>query len=260
MKFNHVLIDLDILTYRCGFAIETKNKETGEIEVEPVHHAYYNINSTMDWIFERTKADSYTGYLTASGRGNFRFNVFPDYKANRKDARKPFYYNEIREYLIKKYEAVIVEGQEADDSISIEQYKRNSLGFDYDIRNSIIVSIDKDFNNVPGWHLNYVKDEIYYVTEIEALRNFYLQILTGDTADGIPRIKKGWREKEAKAALEKATTEEEMYKIVLKEIKLNTNEWKHQADDLLVQRARLVHLRSFEGEMWTPEFINRMEK
>ena len=252
MKYNHVLIDGDILVYRTGFATQKMNKETNELEVEPVHHAYYNINSMMEGIFEKTGADAYTCYLTAPGRGNFRFDIFPEYKANRKDTPKPVHFDAIREFLITKYEAEVIEGQEADDSISIAHCKMNPLGFDPEIRNSIIASIDKDFNNVPGWHYNFVKDEIYYVTETEALRNFYLQILTGDTADGIPRISKGWREKKTKALLMGTEEEKEMYQIVLKEIKLNVNGGEHQADDLLIQRARLVWLRREPNQMWSP--------
>jgi len=261
MKFNHAVIDMDVLVYRCGFAIETVNKETKEVKAEPVHHAYYNINSMMDKIFELTQADTYEGFLTAPGKGNFRFNIYPDYKSNRKDSRRPIYFSEIRDYIISKYEAKIIEGEEADDSCIIEHCSKNSLGWDPNIRNSIVCSIDKDFNNAPGWHLNYIKDEIYYVTEEEALRNFYLQILTGDAADGIPRIKKGWREKQVKADLEKATSEKEMYTIVINEMSkvLDKDLTHRELLDLLTMRGRLVWLRRKPGEMWAPEFLNRSE-
>lgn len=266
MKFNTVLIDGDIVAMRVGFAIQKGKAKKGNLVVEPVHHGYYNINRTMESIFDKTGADNYVVHMSPPGRGNFRFGIFPDYKSNREGFERPFHLNALREYLTKKYEAVIIEGQEADDSISIEHYKRNNLGWDYDIRNSIICSIDKDFNNVPGWHLNYVKDEIYYLTEEEALRNFYLQILTGDVADGIPRIKKGWRSRKTEEALEKVLSEMDMYRIVLDEIKelrkidpLVVNELMGNVD-ILIQRARLVHLRRYEGEMWEPPLKGIMER
>jgi len=50
---------------------------------------------------------------------------------------------------------------------------------------SIIVSIDKDFKQVCGWHYNFVKKDKFYVSPEEGLRFFYKQILTGDSIDGI---------------------------------------------------------------------------
>jgi 5'-3' exonuclease len=52
----------------------------------------------------------------------------------------------------------------------------------------IIVSIDKDFMQVPGWHYNFVKKVKKQVTPEEGLRFFYKQILMGDSADNIKGI------------------------------------------------------------------------
>jgi len=257
-KFDCAIIDMDPLIYRCGFAVESYNKEENIIEIEPVHHAYYNINSMMGKILQYTKDSKFKGYLTASNdRTNFRFDIFPKYKDNRKDARKPVYYNELREFMINRYEAEVVSGEEADDRCSIEHCKLNNLGFDKDVFNSVVCSFDKDFNNIPGWHYNYVKDELYFVDELQALRNFYLQILTGDPSDGIPRIKKGWRQKDAELALIKADNEKDMISIVhdeLVEILDDTSEnstLKQQVQEILIDRGRLVWLRREDNEMWS---------
>jgi hypothetical protein len=207
-----------VLVYRCGFSVEKYDKDLDIISVEPLKHALYNVNSMMKKILKVTGANTYTGHITAGGRGNFRFDIFPQYKANRKDVRKPVYFDEIREFMVRKWKAKVAEGQEADDACSIEHCNLNRFGWDPDIKNSVVCSIDKDFNNIPGWHFNYVKDEVYYVNEIEAIRNFYTQILVGDASDGIPRIKKGWKGKQVKEAIQKACTEEEICKIVLDEI------------------------------------------
>jgi len=251
MKFSTCILDMDILVYKCGFSIEKYDKELDILNVEPVVHAYYNVNSMVRSALNRSDCDSHVGYITGSGRSNFRFDIFSDYKANRKEARKPVYYNEIREFLQGRWGAKVVHGQEADDACSIKQYELNPLGWDENVHNSIIWTIDKDLNNVPGYHGNYTTGEISYISPIEALRNFYLQILTGDTSDGIPRIKKGWKKKNAQEAIGKAETEEEMIQIVLKEIKLNTNEFEINTQDEFVKRARLVHLRRYEGELWS---------
>lgn len=261
MKFINCVIDMDCLVYRCGFSVEKYDKETDTLTVEPLKHALYNLNHMMKKVLEVTQCENYYTYITASGRSNFRFDIFPDYKANRKDVRKPFHYAAIREHCVRRWKAEVVEGQEADDACSIKHCELvSSLGFTTLLftnppkGTSIVCSIDKDFNNIPGWHYNYVKDEAYYVSEIEALRNFYLQILTGDTSDGIPRIKKGWRQKEAEEKISKATTEEELENIVLREIKLNTNEQEVNTTDEYVKRARLVWLRRKESEIWQPVY------
>ena len=46
---------------------------------------------------------------------------------------------------------------------------------------TIIVSDDKDLQTIAGYHYN--KGEVIEVSEQQALKNFYTQVLTGDTAD-----------------------------------------------------------------------------
>lgn len=274
MNFKMALIDMDIIVYRCGYAVQEYDKESDTLYIEPWEHCKYNINSMINRIRQAIKPDGYQGYLTSNDRSNFRFQMFPDYKKQRKDVPKPYYYDQIRDYLIEEYKAQVVSGEEADDRISIVHCELNRTGcHNYNNgyvwteanNNSIIVSIDKDFNNVPGWHYNFVMEDLYFLSELDALRNFYLQILTGDTADGIPRIKKGWREKKVKASLIKATTEKEMLKIVRTEIYnvlfkknierliINNTGFSYMEEEIdlvLEQKARLVHLRRAEGEIW----------
>jgi 5'-3' exonuclease len=252
MLFDWAIIDMDPLVYRCGFSIEKIDRQTGILTVEPAHHAFYNINSMMKKILKHTKNNQYKGWLTSNDKSNFRFDIFPAYKSNRKDARKPIFYNEIRDFLVNKWKAEVVFGQEADDQCTIDHCELNKLGFDPENLNSIVCSFDKDFNNVPGWHYNFVKDEVYYIDEIQAYRNFYLQILTGDTSDGIPRIKKGWLKKKTEELLSKALTIEEMEDIIHKEIE------KHSTEDLnsltiFKERGQLVWLRREAEEFWIPK-------
>ena len=32
-----------------------------------------------------------------------------------------------------------------------------------------IATLDKDLDGCPGWHYNWVKDDMYYVSEVEAM-------------------------------------------------------------------------------------------
>lgn len=280
MKFNLVILDLDVLVYKCGFSIEKYDKETEITSVEPIHHAYHNLKSMINKCLELSNCSNYKGYLTASRSEvpeNFRFGISRYYKENRVKCAvscddphpydcnensghqligsKPVYYSELRDYLCNRYNAKIITGQEADDSCSIEQCNNNSLGFDPSITNSIIWSIDKDFKNVPGYHGNYNTGNVVYISPFESLQNFYLQILTGDTSDGIPRIEKGWKQKKAENLIKKAKTEQELLEIVYNEcssiLKLEEVELKK----IILDRARLVWLRRKENEMWElPKF------
>lgn len=260
MKFSLLIIDMDPLVYRCGFAIEKHDKELDVLHVEPVKHAYYNVNSMMRKCFKRANCTNYVGYLTPSGRENFRFDVYPAYKDNRKGAIKPVYYKELRHYLVNRWNGVITQGQEADDACSIAQCQAHPLGFDQTILNTVTASFDKDFNNFPGWHYNYLTDELYYVTELKALQNFYLQILTGDVSDGIPRIAKGWRQKNTELLVKEAKTEEELEMIIFNEIsdikygRRNLTEVEGSSIiDEITWRGQLVWLRRKEGELWVPK-------
>lgn len=169
------LIDLDIVTYRSGFACK---------DDEPVENALHNVKMALHQILDKfPAAPGYRGFLT--GKGNFRFDVatIKPYKGNRKPEDKPKYYEDIRRYLVENWKAEVVDGIEADDAMGCEQWKNKD-------KSTVIVTIDKDLLMIPGWHFNYVKDIVRYVTIDEANLFFFKQMLTGDTTDNIPGVPK----------------------------------------------------------------------
>lgn len=87
--------------------------------------------------------------------------------------------------MFKRHGAIYSEeGDEADDALGIAQCQAG-CGED-----TIICSIDKDLDGIPGWHYNFSKnrkaDGTYIVSEVNANRFFYKQILSGDSTDNIP--------------------------------------------------------------------------
>lgn len=122
-------------------------------------------------------------YLT--GTGNYREAVatLAPYKGNRDSSHKPRYYKELRDYVKSVWKAEVVDGMEADDAVSIEQYSNKD-------KSTVLVSIDKDLLNTPGHHFNPKKDEYSYVTKAEADKNFWIQVATGDTTDNIKGLHK----------------------------------------------------------------------
>lgn len=254
-KFKIAIIDGDPIAYSCCYAVESKEiDEVGNINIicEPIKNMYYNINSMVRKTLKMTGAETYKIYLTPPGKDNFRFDIFPEYKANRKDTRKPIYIEEARDYLIKRWNAEVTNGQEADDACSVLHYRLGNIS---DIHNplyniSVLCSIDKDFNNCAGWHFNYRNNNFSLVSSIQALYNFYLQILTGDSSDGIPRIKKGWRQAETEKKLKEAKTELDMCQIVREELGKICDKGIEEINKQILWRGQCLWLRREANELW----------
>ena len=189
------IIDADIICYRVGFASEDVSEE---VCLARVTHLVNEI------VYQDLQCDDYKAYIT--GKGNYRneLAVTEPYKGNRKDAKRPQHYDAIRKHL-QRLGAELVEGSEADDAVATEATKTGGW----------IVSIDKDLDQVAGWHYNFVKHEEYYVTEEEGLRNLFTQVLTGDRTDNIIGLK-GIGPKKAEKLLQDCKTEREYYDACLK--------------------------------------------
>jgi hypothetical protein len=164
------LVDADIIVHRVGFTTEEENEAVTK----------YRCDTTVDGILQAFKFTDAEFYLSDSLQNNYRLNISPDYKANRKDLKKPKHYDLLKEYLITQWGARISFGMEADDSLGIRQTEM--------VAQSVICSIDKDLLQIPGSHFNFVKSEFRTVSEEEALRVFYLSVLTGDVTDNIKGI------------------------------------------------------------------------
>ena len=217
------LIDADVIVYRVAFASE---EEEEDICLARAKELIFEI------VYTELNCDDYKAYIT--GRGNFREVVATTapYKGNRKDFQRPKHYHALREYL-QRLGAELVEGQEADDAIAIQAQEGSYW----------IVSIDKDFDQVPGWHYNFVKKEKYYVTEEEGLRNFYTQILTGDRVDNIIGIK-GIGPVKAEKILKDCTTEREYYDACVKAYDGNIAR--------VTENGVLLWLRRYPNQLWQP--------
>jgi hypothetical protein len=168
-----LLWDADYLIYRVGFAVN---------DTEPVEYALATVKSSINGVLDRVANTGHQLYLT--GKGNFRdtLGTIQVYKGNRDPADRPYYYQEIKDYLINHQGAIVVTGQEADDEVGIRQWEKKD-------RSTCIVGQDKDLKMIPGWHYNPVKDESCYITLPEANTFFFFQMLTGDRTDNIPGIK-----------------------------------------------------------------------
>ena len=220
-----ILIDGDIVAYRCAYKSRDDRAE----------YAAYSAGSYLsdlisDLYILIEDEPEYRVFLT--GKGNFRheYAVTAGYKENRKDKEKPEHLAVIRQYLIDEWEAVVSDEEEADVLIAIAASQQPS----------IIVSIDKDFDQVPGKHFNPNTGKLYDVSEEDAVKFLYEQILTGDRADNIIGIK-GVGPVKAKKALADCVTERQMYDVCVE---------MYGDEERVIENGRLLYLRRKEGEIW----------
>ena len=152
-----LLIDGDIVAYQAAVSAETPvNWGDGlwtlhAYEAEVVAKIEQHLSLIMgDLHFD-------TIQVAISDINNFRKDVDPQYKANRKNIRKPMLLQFAKDYLFEKYDGLIYPNLEADDVLGIE------LTSDPE---TVIWSTDKDLKTVFGVHL--IDNQLEVITEEQA--------------------------------------------------------------------------------------------
>ena len=161
-----LLIDSDSICYQAGFSANNEGEE---------NLARWQVGQIVDRIVAETNCQTYKLFL--SGSGNFRYDIYPDYKGTRKNLPRPMHLQAMREHLVVKYGATISDGNEADDELGIVQCASTGTA---------IAAIDKDLLMIPGLHYNYNKKTWLEQSELNAMRHFFYQLIMGDKADNIP--------------------------------------------------------------------------
>ena len=167
-----VLIDADSIYFQASYRLK-KNE----------------VRKKIDEIMSDIEGKSFMAQqlVAVKGKGNFRKDLYPLYKANRNRDYDPEHaaaLNYGHKYMVEKYNAVMANGMEADDLVCIWAYEAREQE-----RNYLIAGIDKDLKQIPGHHYNFNKQEFDFVDDDTAHRNLMLQCLTGDGGDNIPGIK-----------------------------------------------------------------------
>ena len=181
--------------------------------------ALTKFDSKLQDILDNTGCSKYELHFTR-GRENFRYLLYPKYKANRKDAAPIYGIDELKDLVTERYadkaERILNNRYvEADDTV-VARVKA-------DLHSTILVAVDKDvLYSVPGRHWNYYQSPKYSidptwveVDKITAMKHPYIQTLTGDPTDGIKTGLSRVGPKTAEKILKNATTNEEMEEAVL---------------------------------------------
>lgn len=192
-----LLIDGDIVAWRIG--TRKFNGKSGDLRF-----FYHFCSLFIQEMIDKLEDSNTRIFLSGKQIPHFRTSINPDYKANRKDLVKPQEVKELEWYLQDVLGAEVIDGYEADDALGWNQSE-----------STVICTIDKDLDMIPGMHYNFVKGLCYYVNQLTALKFFYKQMLIGDTSDYIFGIK-GIGPVKAEKLLKDTKTEQEMFDIVYK--------------------------------------------
>ena len=277
-----ILFDGDILVFRCGFAAEknhwflTVGEESFEFDykkdavakldellpgirtreegrdyalwservVEPVAHALHLVNQTITETLRVLEASEYDLTVFLSGEGNYRYKVATTrpYKGNRDQAHRPTHEHAIKDFIRSRFNTVVSDGEEADDAMGIAQTRIGPL-------ESVIVTLDKDLDMIPGLKYNFVNRVPYSITEDQGHYNFCKQLLTGDSTDNIPGLPKIGHAKAAKL-LENIPQEDMMLEVALAYMRhAPKDDWL----EYLREQGQLLWIRQQPNEMWEPD-------
>ena len=113
---------------------------------------------------------------------------------------------------------------------------------------TVICTVDKDLDQIPGKHFNFITNEHYEVTPEQGLQFFYKQILMGDSTDDIPGLK-GIGGVKAALILKGCVGEPELFRAAYTAYNRFYPDVL-EAEDKMLLNARLVRIRQKPGELW----------
>jgi 5'-3' exonuclease len=172
---------------------------------------------------------------------SYRDHLYDDYKATRTPA--PSFQNhfvpKIRTLAVYEGLAIPAIDREADDYLRTWALEARRAEKDY-----IVCSIDKDLLCIPGkhWRMSFdiEKQFIVNVSEREALENYYIQLISGDSADNIPGVPRIGPVK-AKNVITACITEEEMQEAV---VGFYLNAYGDEWYNYFLINAKLIHIQT----------------
>jgi 5'-3' exonuclease len=256
------LIDADVVCYNAcesrymtadGYRIITQDEIefTEEEDAKYLAKAWLKLQSIIKHLCELHYTDEYRAAV--AGIGNYRKDLFAGYKANRHNPtkkRNPFV-PQLRRMLAEHGMATEAHGMEADDQLRMWAEELRAEGVEY-----VICSIDKDLKMIPGRHYLIHKDEHIEMSEWDALKFYYEQLLQGDQTDAIAGAP-GVGPVKAQKYLADCTTEQEMQEVVMQVY--YTCFGKDLWSDALFLTGQLIYLKKHKDDWFTMDGWPRIE-
>lgn len=207
---------------------------TPEEDQEYLEESWSNFQKDLNTLLETVYCDEYL--MAVKGPDNFRNLLYPGYKLNRHadPTKQNAFVPVLRKLAAKQDYAIEAVGREADDLVRIWAEQARLAGRDY-----VICSIDKDLRCIPGRHWLMHKKELIVVSEAEAMRHYYEQLLKGDPTDNIPGVPRVGEVK-ARNFLADCSTESEFQEVVVANyIDAYGDDWQ----SFLLSNAKMIHLQ-----------------
>lgn len=178
--------------------------------------------------------------MAIKGDDNFRFKIYDDYKKHRTAKPSPNFpiVTIVRDLCVQHGMAIRAHGREADDYIRIWANEARAADQPY-----IICTGDKDLRCIPGNHctiLNLQDFMIDEVSEMDAKRNYYAQLLSGDPTDWIPGLK-GVADITARKMIADCRTEAELQERV---IAAYVTHYQDDWANMLLTNGKLIHIQN----------------
>jgi 5'-3' exonuclease len=224
------LFDADSLVWASSYGVE----EDIDLAIEKYNDSFTNIIYDLNEIYDISEVITFN-----NSKGNFRKILDTNYKANRKSSGIPSVLTELHDYVTETYNSVSKYSLETDDLVAA--YWKNIA--EEDGRDTvIIVSIDKDYKQLPALIYNYHYKHrcVYDIEPVEALYNFYEQMIIGDSIDNVNYCK-GYGKKYAEKLLKDCTSH---YQFTKKVYELFTIIYKSKAKLKYIQCYNLLKLRT----------------
>ena len=241
-----LLIDADWLIYSSCCSCEQdikwdENLHTLHCDERDIHEM---IDSRIEY-YQNIADDKTDVVMCFTEYPTFRHEIFPEYKANRKNKRKPLALYGIVKQIQQRYESVSYTGLEGDDVLGL-------LATSKKYSNSIVVSPDKDMKTVPCTLI--ANDDMELITKKKADGHWMIQALTGDSTDNFKGLI-GCGPVTADKILGDAKTLPDMWDKVVEAYEKKKQTF---ADAILTARlSRILREGDFnyktkEVELWTP--------
>lgn len=212
-------------------------------------------------IYDNTCCRNIELYLGTDTNYRDKIATMKKYKSNRDSSNRPIYYKALRHRMIKDYGAHLCEQQEAEDVVGIRSFEFNN--FD----DFIICRVDKDLAMIPGVHYNYRTKKVEIIDKYQALRNFYCQLVTGDSTDNIPglyhhllidgeeelahKFRYSRYKKKLIEELNNCIDEKSMYEVVFS-VYDSYNQISKHGLNRIIETGQLLWIRRSVGELWVP--------
>lgn len=179
-----ILVDADIVAYKvaCVNQEEFDWGDTGSSTFLNHEEAKRQTDDLIAKYCEATKAHHVIVCLTDPV--NFRKQLNPTYKHNRKDKVPPALLAWTKEYLADEYRSFIRPRLEADDVMGILA----TSGDRFVKGKRIIVSEDKDMRTIPCllYNPNHPDQGVQRINKLDSKRFLMWQVICGDQTDGYP--------------------------------------------------------------------------